>query len=156
MASRRSDRDLDDTYRMFNEINIIAQLSANAFARVLPHGLTLSQFAVLNWFARVDDVATPGRLARAFQISKGAMTNTLTRLADKAFVTIEPDPASARSKHVRMTAAGRRARDDAIAASAPLLADVLAHVGARQVRDLLPTLEALRIHLDRARDGAAG
>ena len=152
MPGRPSAADLGDAYRLFNEINIIAQLSANAFERVLPHGLTLSQFTVLNWFVRVDDLATPGRLARAFQVSKGAMTNTLKRLADKGFVTIRTDPASARSKQVRMTAAGRKARDAAITASEPLLADVLAHFGGNRMRALLPALETLRVHLDRARE----
>jgi len=152
MASRPKTADLGDAYRLFNEINIIAQLSANAFERVLPHGLTLSQFSVLNWFVRVDDLATPGRLAQAFQVSKGAMTNTLKRLLDKGFVTVVTDPQSARSKHVRMTPAGRQARDAAIAASAPLLTDVLAQLDGNRIRALLPALETLRIHLDRARE----
>lgn len=155
MPGRTSAADLGDAYRLFNEINIIAQLSANAFERILPHGLTLSQFTVLNWFVRVDDLATPGRLARAFQVSKGAMTNTLKRLADKGFVTIRADPASARSKQVRMTAAGRKARDAAIAASEPLLADVLAHFSGNRMRALLPALETLRVHLDRSRETAS-
>jgi len=155
MASRPKAADLGDAYRLFNEINIIAQLSANAFERVLPHGLTLSQFSVLNWFVRVDDLATPGRLAQAFQVSKGAMTNTLKRLLDKGFVTVVTDPQSARSKHVRMTPAGRQARDAAIAASAPLLTEVLAELDGNRIRALLPALETLRIHLDRAREPPA-
>jgi DNA-binding MarR family transcriptional regulator len=49
----------------------------------LPAGLTVSQFSVLNWFIRVDNVATPGRLSTAFQVTKGAMTNTLKKLHEK-------------------------------------------------------------------------
>jgi len=149
---RHAPADLGDAYRLFNEINIIAQLSANAFERVLPHGLTLAQFSVLNWFVRVDDVASPSRLARAFQVSKGTMTNTLKRLVDKGFVTVEADPASGRSKIVRMTPAGRRARQAALGASEPLLADVLDNFDVGRIRKLLPALETLRIHLDRARE----
>ena len=54
---------LADAYRFFNEIGIIAQLSSNQMQRSLPHALNQSQFSVLNWFVRVDDEATPGRLA---------------------------------------------------------------------------------------------
>ena len=40
-------------------IGIIAQLTSNQLQRNLPHGLTQSQFSVLNWFLRVDDEASP-------------------------------------------------------------------------------------------------
>ena len=38
----------DLVFTFFNEINIIAQLSSNAFDRALPIGLSQSQFSVLN------------------------------------------------------------------------------------------------------------
>jgi len=56
---------------------------------------------------------------------------------------------------VRMTPAGRQARDAAIAASAPLLTEVLAELDGNRIRALLPALETLRIHLDRAREPPA-
>ena len=59
-----SRRSLATAFEFFNEIGIIAQLSSNQMQRTMPHGLTQSQFSVLNWFVRVDDQATPGRLAR--------------------------------------------------------------------------------------------
>lgn len=142
---------LQTAYRFFNEINIIAQLSGNEMARALPHRLTLSQFSVLNWFARVDNEATPGRLARAFQVSKGTMTNTLKKLEQKRFVTVTPDPQSGRRKLVHMTAAGRAARDAAIEATFPVLMAFLEQLDAGQVEATLPTLEATRKYLDERR-----
>ena len=59
----------DAVFTYFNEIGIISQLSTVLFEQSLPEGLTLSQFSVLNWFVRVDVEATPGRLARAFQVT---------------------------------------------------------------------------------------
>lgn len=151
MAKPPSPANLERTYRVFNEINIIAQLSSNEMARVLPHGLTLSQFSVLNWFVRVDDQATPGRLAAAFQVTKGAMTNTLQKLEQKGFVAISADPSSGRRKLVRMTSAGRQARDAAIAASYPILESFLSRFGAAETAALLPKLEAIRSYLDQKR-----
>jgi DNA-binding MarR family transcriptional regulator len=151
MPSPPSAASLEKAFQIFNEMNIIAQLSANEMARVLPHGLNVSQFSVLNWFVRVDDQATPGRLAEAFQITKGAMTNTLGRLEEKGFVSVSPDPQSGRRKLVRMTAAGRRARSEAIAATQPLLRGVLAHFGIARIETLLPHLESIRRYLDEHR-----
>jgi DNA-binding MarR family transcriptional regulator len=151
MTRKPSPKQLDATYAFFNEIGIIAQLSSNRQQRVLPNGLTGSQFSVLTWFVRVADEATPGRLATAFQVTKGAMTNTLTKLKDKGFLAIEPDPESGRRKIVRLTPAGRRARDDAVTSTHPRLAEFLQHVDARQIEAVLPFLQAVRKYLDESR-----
>lgn len=143
--------DLETVFRFFNEINIIAQLSSNEMARTLPHGLTVSQFSVLNWFARVDEEATPGRLARAFQVSKGAMTNTLRQLEGKGFITVSPDPSSGRRKLVHMTKAGRQAREASIAATFATLAAFRQAFPGREIGALLPKLEAIRTWLDERR-----
>lgn len=143
--------DRQTAWRFFNEINIIAQLSSNELARVLPHDLTLSQFSVLNWFVRVDAEATPGRLARAFQVSKGTMTNTLQKLEQKGFITVTPDPASGRRKLVQMTSAGRAARKAALSDASPVLTGFLEGIPAADMAAALPTLEAVRRFLDERR-----
>jgi DNA-binding MarR family transcriptional regulator len=149
---RIASHDLDMAYAYFNEINIIAQLSSNRIERELPHGLTLSQFAVLNWFVRVDREATPTRLARAFQVTKGAMTNTLGKLSAKGFIRQEPDPASGRQKRVRMTAKGKRAHTSAIARTHPALRETIAHFGIAPLVEQLALLRTMRIYLDEARN----
>lgn len=143
--------DIDTAFIFFNEINIIAQLSSNMFERVLPHGLTQSQFTVLNWFVRVDTEATPGRLATALMVTRGAMTNTLSKLEEKGFIKVEPDASSGRQKRVTMTEAGRSARDDAIAASADLLAEFSDRFNAEETLALIPRLQAVREYLDQRR-----
>ena len=50
---------------------------------------------MLNHFARLGGVRSPAELAQAFQVSKGAMTNTLQRLEAGRLVKIIPDPAEA-------------------------------------------------------------
>ena len=72
-------------FRLFNEIGIISQLSGTILARVLPHGLSMAQFGVLNNFVRLGGERTPAGLAEAFQVTRGAMTNTLTRLEAQGF-----------------------------------------------------------------------
>ena len=143
--------ELQSGYEFFLELNIIAQLAANRMQRTLPHGLTVAQFSVLNWFVRVDTESTPGRLARAFQVTNGAMTNTLQRLQDKRLITVEPHPASGRQKLVRMTRLGRRRRDDAIAKTFPDVESFLTHFDAGQARAVLPFLRQVREYLDAQR-----
>ena len=63
------------------EIGIMSQLLSARFERTRPGGLNEAQFTVLHHFARQNLAeSTPTKLARAFQLSKGALTNTLQRL----------------------------------------------------------------------------
>ena len=151
-TSKQAGAEQATAFEFFNEIGIIGQLGSSRMRRSLPHGLTQSQFSVLNWFVRVDDQATPGRLASAFQVTRGAMTNTLGKLASKGFIKIVPDPDSGRSKIVTLTASGRRARDEAIAALGGDLNEFLSAFPASRLKKVLPLLREARAFLDAARD----
>lgn len=135
-------------FQLFNEIGIIAQLSASRFERVLPHDLTLAQFSLLNHCVRLGDGWTPARLAAAFQVTRGTMTNTLQKLEAKGFVRIDPDTEDARSKRIFLTHAGEAAREEALKALLPDLARLPEGFPPALAREILPTLERLRIWLD--------
>ncbi len=140
-------------FELFNEIGIINQLASTRFQRALPDGLTLSQFSVLNNFARLGGTRTPAQLAKAFQVTKGAMTNTLKRLDQRGCISITPDPADARSKIVAITEAGLALRERAIEAANVELATVGNLLDPAWVDETLPGLRNLREVLDKARDG---
>lgn len=139
-------------FTFFNEIGIIEQLSRAAFEEVLPAGLRVSQFSVLNHLARLGDGKKPSDLANAFQVTKGAMTNTLTKLENRALVKVKADPKDGRGKQVFLTVKGRRARDQSIKALKPVLAELQEVFSARDFQSALPFLQDLRAHLDAARD----
>ncbi len=143
-------------FTFFNEIGIVAQLSQTLLERSLPDGLKLPHFGVLNNFARLGGKRNPAQLARAFQVTKGAMTNTLQRLEARGLVEVRPDPRDGRAKRVRITRKGLRARDKAIAALAPAMAELEARFATRQFRDALPFLQQVRTYLDAARDASDG
>lgn len=144
-------QDYELLFTFFNELNIISQLSSRLFERNLPGGLTASQFSVLNWFVRVDNVATPGRLSNAFQVTKGAMTNTLRKLQEKQLVTVEPDRASGRRKIVKMTRRGRKVRDKAITAIYPLLAEFVQVFDIMEIKQQIIAIQKVRMYLDERR-----
>lgn len=138
-------------FTVFNEIGIISQLSSVVFARVLPEGLSLAGFNVLNHLTRLPGDWGPARLAAAFQVTKGAMTNTLQRLETAGYVRLEADPNDGRAKFVRLTTAGKRARDKSIAQLTPALAKVEQALGPAPARATLPFLRSLRMWLDENR-----
>lgn len=136
---------------MFNEIGIISQLSSNRLERVLPVGMSIPQFSLLNHLVRLGGTWTPSRLARAFQVTKGAMTNTLQRLEAQGLIRITVDPRDGRGKLVEITPAGRRMREGCIRATDAALGDIVKLVEPDQVEAALPFLEHLRKTLDEAR-----
>ncbi len=148
-----TDQTKQQLFEFFNEIGIINQLSSTRFERVLPDGLTLSQFSVLNNFARLGGTRTPAQLANAFQVTKGAMTNTLKKLAARGCIELQPDPADGRSKIVAVTPAGLKLRETAIKAALDELSDIGAQVDTKWVAQVLPKLREVRSALDEARQG---
>lgn len=139
-------------FAFFNEIGIISQLSTTLLERVLPHGLTVAQFSVLNHLSRRDDPQAPAKIANAFQVSKGTMTSTLGKLQSKAFVLITPNPKDGRGKFVTLTAQGLAARNNAIAALGPDMAWLSERVDAGEIGELVRQLASIRIMLDAKRD----
>lgn len=139
-------------FRLFNEIGIISQLSTTMLERVMPHGLTMAQFSLLNHLSRRDEPQAPMRLANAFQVSKGTMTSTIGRLESKGFIEVTPNPKDGRGKFVGITPSGLMARNDAVAALAPDLAWLADHIAAEDVGDLAARLATIRALLDARRD----
>ncbi|MFM8585916.1 MAG: MarR family winged helix-turn-helix transcriptional regulator [Gammaproteobacteria bacterium] len=138
-------------FRYFVEIGIIHQLVSTAFQNVLPHGLTGAQFTVLNHCVRMGDNKTPAELAEVLQVTRGTLSSTLARLESKKFIRLSPDTADGRSKRIRLTNAGRAAREQSIRAAWPLIADVKAALPRETAARDLPRLESLRNWLDQNR-----
>lgn len=139
----------DIAVALFGELFSADQMARNRVSKVLPKGMELSHFAVLNHLARINDERTPAQLAQAFHVTRGAMTNTLSRLEWAGHVHIRPDWDDARRKFVSISPSGRAARDAAVAAVSPMIAEVVESLGAERVRAVLPVLRELRIRLAR-------
>ena len=143
-----SDRTDDLAAALFSELFMADQLARNRLSRALPKGMELSHFGVLNHLARVGDERTPAQLAKSFHVTRGAMTNTLGRLEWAGHIHIRPDWDDARRKFVSISPSGRRARDVALAAITPLIAEAADALGADRVRAVVPVLRELRIRLE--------
>ena len=133
---------------LLSEIATVEQLAQAHLKRALPGDMEVSHFAVLNHFARLGGEKTPGQLARAFHVTKGAMTNTLSRLEKAGYVHVRPDHEDARKKRVSLSDAGQAARDEAVHAVSPVFDGIVEGLGKDKIRTVLPLLRELRILMD--------
>lgn len=133
---------------LFSEIIMADQLVRSRLTKALPKGMKLSHFSVLNHLARANDERSPAQLAKTFHVTRGAMTNTLNRLEWAGHVHIRPDWDDARRKFVAISPSGRSARDAALAAITPIIAEVVEEIGAEKVRIALPVLREVRSRFD--------
>jgi len=134
---------------LFSELFAADQLARARLGKALPRGMELSHFSVLNHLARSSQERTPAQLAKAFSVTRGAMTNTLAKLERAGHIHIRPDWDDARRKLVAISPAGRSARDAALEIIAPELNQVVSDLGAEKVRSALPVLRGLREHMSR-------
>ena len=132
---------------LFSEVFMADQLARNRISRALPKGMEISHFSVLNHLAKLGEERTPAQLAAAFHVTRGAMTNTLSKLEWAGHVHIRPDWDDARRKFVSISPAGRSARDAALAAIIPVIAGVVRDIGPERIRAVLPVLRELRQRL---------
>ena len=129
---------------LFSEVFAADQLARNRLTRALPKGMELSHFSVLNHLAHVNDERSPAQLAQAFHLTRGAITNTLTKLEWAGHIHIRPDWDDARKKRVSISPAGRKAVDSAISAVSPIITEIVEEIGPDRVRQALPVLRELR------------
>lgn len=141
------------TFEVFNEIGIIQQLTSAAFAAVLPKGMTIAQFGILNHFVRLGhDSCSPAHLASAFQVTRPTMTSTLSRLEKSGLVAIKPDPDDGRGKLVALTEAGRQMREECLQRLSGPIAEAQTVLSQETLAELRPLLKEVRERLDKLRD----
>ena len=135
---------------LFSEISAIDHLFKVRLSKTLPQGMELSHFAVLNHFSTLQGEKTPAQLARSFNVTKGAITNTLTKLSKMGYIHIRPDWDDGRSKQVSISNAGKSARDNAVSAIEPIIGELMKVLGQKKAKALIPFLRDLRILLNSA------
>lgn len=142
-----------DLIAFFTDISIIEQLVRTLMERRLPPGLSMAGFSLINHMVRTgQETASPAALARALQVTRGAITGVLHKLTAEGFVTLEPDPRDGRGKKVRLTREGLAMREAALAGMAPLVAEFEARMDLDAIRRAHPVLRSIREDLDHRRE----
>ena len=138
-------------FQFFTEIGIINQLSVAQLEKHLPLGIKVSQFSVLNHFVRLGDGVSPVQLASAFQVTKGAMTNNLSRLLKHELISIVPDERDGRAKRVYITERGKQVREDSVRVLFTYMQPMLKQISLAEFEAALPFLMKVRSYLDNHR-----
>ena len=84
------------------------------------------------------------QLAKSFHVTKGAMTNTLSKLEASGYINIRPDWNDARKKQVKISKSGVEAQKDAIKSITPILNKVIFKLGKDKANLVLPIIRELR------------
>jgi DNA-binding MarR family transcriptional regulator len=129
--------------QVFDEIAQIEQLVRSSVSRSLPVGLTYPQYQVLKLLARRGDGIAPGEIAKALQMTKSGLTNTLQRLWARKLARVENCSADGRKKRIWLTAEGRQAFAQSMAAIRPKIEGLRGGFTSKEFREALPFLRAL-------------
>ena len=132
---------------LFSEISAIDHLLKVRLSKSLPEGMELSHFGILNHISTLEREKTPAQLARSFNLTKGAITNTLSKLSKMGYIHIRPDWDDARKKLVSISIAGKNARDNAVKSIEPILGELMKVMGTEKTKAIIPVLRDLRILL---------
>ncbi|MDG1471342.1 MarR family transcriptional regulator [Pseudosulfitobacter sp. SM2401] len=132
---------------LFGEILAADQTVRNRLSRVLPKGMEISHFSVLNNLDWHNGERSPAQLAETFNVTRGAMTNTLSKLEWAGYIHVRPDWDDARRKMVAISPSGKAAREQALSAIAPMINQVIEQLGEDRVKATLPILRELRKQL---------
>ena len=129
---------------LFGEILALDQLVRARLAKVLPKGMELSHFSVLNQLSHTKIERTPAQIAKSFRVTRGAITNTLNKLELSGYIHIRPDWDDARRKMVSISPAGIVARNNALAAVTPIINELISEMGEERLKAIVPILRDLR------------
>jgi DNA-binding MarR family transcriptional regulator len=137
--------------QVFTEIGIIEHLMRSAVAKSLPAGMTYAQWEVLVHFSRTGDGETPAELARALQVTKGAITNTLQKMQAAGLVEVRADAHDGRKKRITVTRQGAACHTEMLRLVRPHLDQLRGGFTDAEFEAALPFLRALRVWLDENR-----
>ena len=133
---------------LFGEILALDQLVRNRLAKVLPKGMELSHFSVLNQLSHTKIERTPAQIAKSFRVTRGAITNTLNKLELSGYIHVRPDWEDARRKMICISPAGIVARNNALTAVTPILKELARDMGEERLKAIVPILRELRQKLE--------
>ena len=133
---------------LFSDVLASEQLMRGRLSRALPKGMELSHFVMLNYLSNQTRERSPAELAKIFNLTKGALTNTLGKLENYGYIHVRPDWDDARKKLVSISNAGDRARDEAVLAITPIFEDVMSGLSRGHLREGLRFLREFRTALE--------
>ncbi|HEY0737873.1 MAG TPA: MarR family transcriptional regulator [Herpetosiphonaceae bacterium] len=118
------------------------QVNAAAKRRLLPHGVTPVQYAVLNVLWQ-QDARSGAELGERLQLDSATMTGVLDRLVSAGLIERQADAADRRINRVVLTEAGRSLQQPLDSEMDALNAEIFGQLGAEDAERLRAMLRRL-------------
>ncbi len=134
---------------IFSEFFAVDNLIKSNISQKLPSNMELSHFTVLNYFFHLKAEKTPAQLAKIFRVTKGAMTNTITKLEKKGYVHSRPDWEDGRKKLISISDSGILAREVAIRNIRPVFLNLVQNLSHEKLKSAMSVLREIRLHLSK-------
>jgi DNA-binding MarR family transcriptional regulator len=138
-------------FQLLNEVGMLDQLAQSEAAKLLAPDLNMPQFIVLNHLQWRGVEISMASLANAIQVTKGAMSNTVSRLQQKDWVCVRPDPSDGRGKLVSITKSGIDARDGAVIRLDAGLVGLDTVLSPKEMAKALQLIKKVRVWFDKKR-----
>jgi len=137
--------------RASTEVLILAHLIENELKQLLPDGMTVEQYSIINHLLRVGRNETVSQLAHAHQVTQPTMSSNVRRLEDNGMVELVGDPADRRIRYVALTDKARDVRSDVTSRVAPAFSEILSVLKFEEWVQLEKLLYRVRVDLDSKR-----
>jgi len=141
-----------DAFATFTEIGILHQLSRTLLEGVLPDGLQVIHFSVLNNLTARGGGRLPSDLAKAFQVPRSHMTDVLAKLSRLELIRLSPNPEDGRSKLIHISDKGTELRQEALRRLDGPISELAQVYDLDKMLELKPKLAELRNVMDGMRD----
>ena len=119
-----------------------ASIAAHAAAHVADHGLSLTEFAILEALYHRGRMVL-GEIQRRILVSSGGITFLVDRLAEKGLVVRQECPEDRRAKYVSLTRDGSRVIRELFPSHAQVIADAMQGLSPAEQRDATELLRTL-------------
>lgn len=106
-------------YETLSAISVLQQLLTSRTSQLVGSELPVPQFAMLNYFQRMNCELTVTDLAHAFQSPQPGITKTVQKLLAKNYLRASADAGDRRRKILQITEMGRDAHRNAVQKLAP-------------------------------------
>ena len=119
-----------------------ASISAHATAHAADHGLSLTEFAILEVLYHRGRMVL-GEIQRRILVSSGGITFLVDRLAEKGLVVRQECPEDRRAKYVALTREGTRIIREVFPSHAQALADAMRGLTVAEQQEATALLRSL-------------
>jgi DNA-binding MarR family transcriptional regulator len=142
--------DVGDGTNVLFDVWLVSRATTGVLdAALAPTGLTADEFGIYSVLTSADTM-TPSELARWMSAPPTTVSSYVKRLEGRGHVVRKRNPDDGRSYVLELTAAGRRAHQEAGRRFLPVLDQVVDSLGSRREAEVRRALAALREALDQS------